>query len=167
MIADSLQAVGAGRSIVIDEQNQLIGGHGVVEAAAQVGITKLKVVDADGTEIVAVRRTGLTPDQKRAMALYDNRTAELSEWATDQLKDDVAAGLDLSPFFTEDELEKLLGTDDEAHKPEKVKIPRPAEVVWVLLAIPLEDWPAHQMAVEQLQGKARFSTSVIRAKPSA
>jgi hypothetical protein len=166
MIADSLQAVGVGRSIVIDEKNQLIGGHGVVEAAAQVGITKVKVVEADGNEIVAVQRRNLTPEQKRAMALYDNRTAELSEWSIDQLKDDVASGLDLSPFFTEDELEKLLGTDEAATKPEKMTVPRPVEVVWVLLAIPLESWPQHQMAVEQMQGKARFSTTVIRSKDS-
>lgn len=163
MIADSLQAVGAGRSVTIDEDNRLIAGHGVVEAAGQVGITKLKIVDATGDEIVAVRRTNLTAEQKRQMAMYDNRTSELSEWNIDQLVEDQDAGLDLTPFFTDDELSKLIGADDDdPAKPQPIQVPRPAEVVWVLLAIPLEEWPQHQQRVEELQGRARFSTLMTR-----
>ena len=95
MVSDALRDVGAARSIVIDEHNVILAGNGVTEAAAEAGITHVHVVEADGTTLIAVRRRGLTPEQKRRLALYDNRTAELAEWNLDQLRADVDAGLDL------------------------------------------------------------------------
>src|SRR6476661_2237868 len=92
MIVEALHQVGAARSIVIDEAGEILAGNGVVEAAAEAGMTKLHVVDADGTTIVAVRRSGLTPAQKRALAIYDNRAAELAEWDTEQLAADLKNG---------------------------------------------------------------------------
>lgn len=80
VIVDALQEVGAARSIVIDEDNVVLAGNGVVEAAADAGITAVRVVEAHGNEIIAVRRRGLTPEQKKRLALYDNRAGELSEW---------------------------------------------------------------------------------------
>lgn len=85
MIVDSLHDVGAARSIVIDETGTILAGNATADAAAEAGITKLKVVDADGETIVAVRRTGLTEKQKRRLALYDNRTAELAGWSPTEL----------------------------------------------------------------------------------
>jgi len=73
MLVDSLQQLGASRSIVIDEEGTVLAGNGVVEAAAEAGITKVRVVDVAGDELVAVRRTGLTPEQKVDLALRDNR----------------------------------------------------------------------------------------------
>lgn len=108
MVVDALHSVGAARSIVIDEDNVVLAGNGVTEAAAEAGITKVQVVDADGSTLVAVRRTGLTPEQKRSLAIYDNRTAELAEWDTEQLQADVDAGLSLQPWFSEDEQAGLL-----------------------------------------------------------
>lgn len=108
MIVDALQTVGAARSIVIDEDNVIRAGHGTVEAAAEVGITKLLVVDADGATLVAVRRSGLSAAQKRHLSLADNRATELSHWNTDGLQQDVLAGADLSKFFTEKELARVL-----------------------------------------------------------
>ena len=104
MIRRSLSEVGAARSIVVDEEDNVLVGHGVIEAAAQAGIERVRVVEADGNEIVAVRRTGLTEEQKRKVAYYDNRSAELAEWLPEQVKLDVDAGLDLSGIFTETEL---------------------------------------------------------------
>ena len=98
MISDSLRAVGAGRSIVIDEHNEILAGNGLVEAAAEAGITKVQVVEADGETVIAVRRTGLTKTQKQQFALFDNRTAELAEWDIDVLKGLALDGLDLAPF---------------------------------------------------------------------
>lgn len=98
MIADSLRAVGAGRSIVIDEDDRVLAGNGLCEAAAEAGITRVQVVEADGNTIIAVRRRNLTPEQKRKLALYDNRTAELAEWNVEMLRDFAAAGFDLQPF---------------------------------------------------------------------
>src|SRR5688500_10712002 len=100
MVVDALQQVGAARSIVIDEDNVILAGNGVSEAAAEAGITKVHVVEVDGSTLVAVRRRGLTDEQKRALAIYDNRTGELASWDFDQLAADKAAGLSLQPFWT-------------------------------------------------------------------
>ena len=107
MIADALQKVGAARSIVIDEDNVILAGNGVTEAAAGAGITKLRVIDAAGDELIAVRRSGLTAEQKRALAIYDNRGAELATWNVEQLAADLKNGEDLSAFFFEEELANL------------------------------------------------------------
>jgi DNA modification methylase len=103
MVVDALHQVGAARSIVIDEDNVILAGNGVTEAAAEAGITRLLVIDAAGDEIVAVRRRGLTTEQKRALAIYDNRAAELASWDFERLHADKAVGLSLQPFWTVNE----------------------------------------------------------------
>jgi DNA modification methylase len=108
MIRDALGQVGAARSIVIDEDNVVLAGNGVIEAAADAGIERVQVVDADGETIIAVRRAGLTEEQKRKLALYDNRAAELAEWDTAQLVADLEEGLDFEGVFREDELQAIL-----------------------------------------------------------
>lgn len=104
MLAASLRDVGAARSIVIDETGEILAGNGLVQAATAAGLDRVQVVDVDGETVVAVRRSGLTPEQKRSLALYDNRTAELAEWDWAQLDADRAAGLELGPWFTAEEL---------------------------------------------------------------
>jgi len=110
MLVDALGQVGAARSIVIDEGNRILAGNGLVEAAAEAGITKVQVVEVDGDTIVAVRRPGLSAEQKRSLALYDNRTGELAEWDGEQLAADRTAGYPLTPFFDDAELRKHLRT---------------------------------------------------------
>jgi DNA modification methylase len=105
-IVRSLQEVGAARSIVIDENNQILAGNGVVDAAGIAGIEGLQIVDADGSTIIAVRRSGLTPAQKKRLALWDNRTAELAFWDPDQLMIELDLG-NLGGMFTKSELERL------------------------------------------------------------
>jgi hypothetical protein len=112
-----------------------------------------------------VRRRGLTPDQKTQLALYDNRAAELAEWDDDALKALEAQGADLGDLFTAGELESLHArAEDERAAPEPLGVDRPLEVAWVLLAIPVADWPKQQAAVEALQVASKFSTMVLRPK---
>jgi hypothetical protein len=111
MIVDSLHRVGAGRSIVIDEDGVVLAGNATIEAAAEAGIEQVRIVEANGNEIIAVRRRGLTAEQKRALALADNRAAELATWNLDQLRADADACLDLAAFFEPAELADLLGAD--------------------------------------------------------
>ena len=131
-IVDALQKVGAARSVVIDENNELLAGNATIEAAAEAGITKVRVVDADGSTIIAVRRRGLTDQQKRALAIFDNRSAELAEWDVEQLRADLDAGEDLLTFFRQEEIDALLaqkpgvdgpdlGSGDIAEKPDMVR----------------------------------------------
>lgn len=116
MIVDSLHRVGAGRSIVIDEDGVVLAGNGVVEAAAEAGIEQVRIIEASGHELIAVRRRGLTPEQKRHLAISDNRAAELATWNLEQLRADADAGLDLAAFFPPVELADLLGADAPAPK---------------------------------------------------
>jgi DNA modification methylase len=109
-IVRSLQEVGAARSIVIDENNQILAGNGVVDAAGIAGIEGVQVVEADGNTIIAVRRTGLTPDQKKRLALWDNRTGELALWDPEQLSIEFDLG-HLEGMFTKAELERLWVVD--------------------------------------------------------
>lgn len=106
MIVNALQQVGAARSIVVDEDNVILAGNGVIEAAAEAGIERVRIIDADGEEIIAVRRSGLTDEQKQKLAVYDNRTAELAEWDTEALAD-IGEDLDLGEYFTGTELGEL------------------------------------------------------------
>ena len=107
-IVDSLHEVGAARSVVVDEDLKILAGHGTIDGAAEAGITRVKIVDADGEEIVAVRRRGLTPEQKKRLAYFDNRANELSDWDPAQLALDVSAGLSLDGLFYENELADIL-----------------------------------------------------------
>lgn len=85
LIRDALTELGAARFIVIDEDGVVLAGNGVIEAATQAGIEKVQVIEADGETIVAVRRRGLTEEQKLRLSLYDNRTGELAKWNTELL----------------------------------------------------------------------------------
>lgn len=105
-IVSSLQEVGAARSIVIDEDNIILAGNGVIEAAGIAGIENVRVIEADGNEIIAVKRKGLTPEQKTRLALWDNRAAELAEWDVDQLQINFDSGM-LDGMFSDIDLEKL------------------------------------------------------------
>ena len=119
MITEAIETVGTGRSIVIDEDDVVLAGNATVKAAGVAGLTKVTVVEAAGDEVIAVRRRGLSSEQKRALALYDNRTAELAEWDVEQLVEDVDAGLDLGAFFYENELEDMVKSAEEAIAPDE------------------------------------------------
>lgn len=111
-IVSALQEVGAARSIVIDEDGVVLAGNATMDAAAEAGITAVKVVEANGNELVAVRRTGLTPEQKIRLALYDNRAAEFAEWNEDVLKQ-LALQEQLTGLWNEQELAAILAGDVE------------------------------------------------------
>jgi ParB-like chromosome segregation protein Spo0J len=149
MIVDALQTVGAARSIVIDEHGEVLAGNGVVEAAAEAGITKLQVVDTDGATLIAVRRRGLTQEQRRSLALYDNRAAELAEWNADQLADDAANGLALKPFFDDNELKRILqhGRTHDA-KITEVEVSDVGDRFWIVVRGPLQ---AQAAALQKLR----------------
>jgi DNA modification methylase len=110
LITLSLQEVGAARSIVVDEDGVVLADNATVQAAHRAGIDRIRVVDTDGSELVAVRRSGLTPAQKRRLALLDNRTAELASWDAKVLAS-LAEDTDLSDLWEADELATLIGDD--------------------------------------------------------
>jgi len=75
IIKKSLDEFGAGRSILIDNEGEIIAGNGVME---QWGNKPIKIVETDGTELIVVKRTDLnTDDEKRKqLALIDNHASD-------------------------------------------------------------------------------------------
>lgn len=109
MQSESFSRFGAGRSIVIDENGMILAGHGATQAAADLGIKEVIVVPTDGNTLVAVQRTDLSAGDKKAYAIADNRTSDLSTWDPLVLAQlNLDPEVDLSDWFKEDELQSLI-----------------------------------------------------------
>jgi len=137
LIAESLQRYGAARSIVIDEDGRILAGNGTVEGAKAAGINKLRVIEADGDELIAVRRAGLTEDEKVGLALADNRSSDLSDWDNEMLRQ-LSEEHDLTPWFEDDELlAEVLEPEEGNTDPDDVPEPPPESItkpgdLWIL-----------------------------------
>ena len=137
LIAESLKRYGAARSIVIDEDGRILAGNGTVEGAKKAGIDKVRIIEAEGDELIAVRRAGLTEDEKVGLALADNRSSDLSEWDNDMLRQ-LSEEHDITPWFEDDELlaevlEIVEGNTDPDDVPEPPAEPttKPGDL-WIL-----------------------------------
>lgn len=77
LLEKSLRKFGGARSIVIDKNNRVIAGNATVEAAADIGLDEVEVVESDGKKIIAVKRTDINLNTKkgRELALADNAIA--------------------------------------------------------------------------------------------
>lgn len=108
LIKKSITETGLGRSVVIDSENELIAGNGVVSQLPEG--TPIRVIETDGSELVVVKRTDLkTADEKRKkLALMDNSASDQVEWDFDNLKADFDLtelpefGIDALPITVED-----------------------------------------------------------------
>lgn len=113
LIKKSLEECGAGRSIVIDNDDEIIAGNGIYEQAQALNIP-VKVIETDGSELVVVKRTDLnTDDEKRKkLAVMDNSTSDSSEFDLELLSVDFEVpelkdmGIDI-PEIKEKELKDI------------------------------------------------------------
>ena len=117
LIEESLKKYGAARSIVIDEDNRVLAGNGTIEGAKAAGLENVRVIETDGDEIIAVKRKGLTEDQKVGLALADNRASDLSAWDASMLHE-LGKEHDLSPWFETEDLVELMGDRNNPTVPE-------------------------------------------------
>lgn len=132
LIKKSVSEVGLGRSVVIDNENEIVCGNGLVSTLDK--NTPIKVIETDGTELVVVKRTDLsTNDEKRKqLAIMDNSTSDSSEFDLDSLQADFDVeqlqdwGLDVE--F--DSLEEQEITEDEV--PEEVETKCKLGDIWQL-----------------------------------
>lgn len=128
LIKKSLEKFGAGRSIVVDAEGEIIGGNGVYEQAQKLGL-KTRIVETDGSELVVVKRTDLkTDDEKRkALAVMDNSTSDTSEFDLELLTTDFTVdelsdfGIELPEEVKEVEVPDVLEKED-SDKPFIVKL---------------------------------------------
>ena len=93
LIKKSLKELGAGRSIVIDAEGEIIAGNATYKQARELGLP-VQVIETDGKRLIVVKRTDLkTQDKKRKrLALMDNSTSDKVQWDFDH----IAADFDLS-----------------------------------------------------------------------
>ena len=122
MIEKSFRELGAGRSILLDKNNRIIAGNKSQQAAIATGITKVRIVDTEGDEIVAVRRRDVDLDSKvgRELAFADNATQQVSlawdEAELEAVQADVE-GFDIADFgFDIEDLPQVtFPTGDDVH----------------------------------------------------
>lgn len=113
LLLQSLQELGAGRSILVDKDGNIIAGNKTFEAAQKLGL-QVRIIAAGRDELVAIQRDDLALDdatgEARRLAYLDNRVAELDlAWDAEQLASDIAAGLELNGLgFLDVELQQLL-----------------------------------------------------------
>lgn len=94
LIKKSLTECGAGRSVLIDNEDCLIAGNGVYEQAQKLGIP-IRVVETDGNELVVVKRTdlGTNDDKRKLLSLVDNHTSDTSEFDYGLIAEDFSTDL--------------------------------------------------------------------------
>lgn len=108
----SLREFGFVSPVLIDEDNNLIAGHGRVEAARAEGMRKVPYVLV----------SDLTEAQRRAYIIADNRLAETGEWDAARLKFEMqelqSFGFDTElTGFTMGEIETIYVSAHERHAP--------------------------------------------------
>jgi len=105
-LAASIREFGFTNPVLVDEQNNLIAGHGRLLAAR-----KLKM-----DEVPAVVVTGLDERKRRALVIADNKLALNASWDDDALRvelEDLAGDFGELMGFSDDELAELLKGDEE------------------------------------------------------
>lgn len=116
VIEESITELGAGRSILLDSQNRIIAGNKTAQAALRAGHKDVLIVETDGTQLIAVKRTDLNlNDDARAkkLAVADNRAGELSlDWDPAVLEA-LNSDIDLSTLFSDEELAALIREGDK------------------------------------------------------
>ena len=88
-IADSIRIFGFTNPILIDSQNMILAGHGRVEAAALLAMAK----------VPCVRIETMTPEQKRAYVLADNKLAMNAGWDEELLAEELKGLLEIDLDF--------------------------------------------------------------------
>ena len=133
LINKSLKECGAGRSIVIDNEGEIIAGNGIYEQAQKLGI-KTKIVETDGSELVVVKRTDLATDdvKRKQLAVMDNSTSDSSEFDIELLNEDFEVDT-LNDWGIELEQENLDGQEViEDEIPEQVETRVKLGDIWQL-----------------------------------
>src|SRR4051794_9894410 len=110
VLSRSIRELGAGRSVLVDRNGKLIAGNKTAEAAADIGMEDVVLVQSDGTKLVVVQRTDLdldTDTRAKELAIADNRAGQLGlEWNPDVLKS-LSSEVEMFPYFNGEELKEL------------------------------------------------------------
>jgi len=128
LIGQNIRKFGFTHPLLIDENDNIIGGHARIAAAHSL---KLK-------QVPVLRLIGLGQHQKRVVALADNKLAELGSWNTGLLSLELKAltaeirelNFDIGlTGFEMSEIEQIVGINNSSPKHDPAdKLPPPAEI---------------------------------------
>jgi DNA modification methylase len=116
-IAKSIERFGFCNPVLIDDDDQIIAGHGRVEAAKLIGVA----------EVPSVRLSHLSESEKQAYILADNRLAEKAGWDKEMLAIelqnlvDISFDVELTGFETAEVDLILEEAGNENEKPENAQ----------------------------------------------
>jgi predicted RNA-binding protein len=116
MLGHSLETFGAGRSLLVDRDLNIIAGNKTHAKAGELGLEDVVLVHVTGDQLVAVVRDDLHIDspEARGLAVADNRAGEMDlAWDGEELARMQLEGVDLDSMFSEAELQKLISADVE------------------------------------------------------
>ena len=119
-IMEAIKAFGFTNPLLIDDENNLIAGHGRLEAVKQLNIIDFK--DNPLKELPAIIITGLSEADKKALIIADNKIAENASWDYDLLQAEfqeleaINYDLDLLAF---DNVDEILGADIDVEQETK------------------------------------------------
>jgi DNA modification methylase len=118
LLDKSLRKLGAGRSILVDKDGNVIAGNKTLDRAADINLP-VRIVETDGTELVVVKRTDLDlysaeDTRARQLAYADNKISELDlAWKPEQIAIDFEP-LELGEWGFEMPLD---GDNEESEQP--------------------------------------------------
>lgn len=123
-IAASITEFGFTNPVLIDEGRSILAGHGRVEAAKQLGMT----------EVPVVRIEHMTPAQKRAYVIADNKLALNAGWDDAILAIELGElgdlGFDLTlTGFEMGEIDVRIGDPADAEEEDAVPAPEPGPAI--------------------------------------
>lgn len=121
-IAGSIAEFGFVNPILVGDDNVIVAGHGRLMAAQQLGLEQVPVI------VLA----HLTEAQRKALVIADNKIAENAGWNEELLKLELGEieelGFDLDVIgFSDDELDELLGSEDDVGLTDDDQVPEPEE----------------------------------------
>lgn len=133
LIKKSLLECGAGRSILIDAEGEIIAGNGVFEQASKLKIPT-KIIETDGNELIVVKRNDISTedDKRKRLAVMDNSASDLSDFDIKILTEDFTnieladMGIEVPNIDIEAEI-----VEDEAPEVEEKSISKLGDI-WIL-----------------------------------
>lgn len=160
-VGSSLAEFGAGRSILADREGVVIAGNATEQKASELGIKK-RFVHTNGDELIVVVRDDLATDdpRRKALALADNRTQELSTWdpaAVQTLFNQIPEGMQQATGFTTAAIHELLANSaaaiEEATEVAEEEVPDDNYREQYGVIVLCEDEASQQEVYERLQAE--------------
>lgn len=147
LINKSFAELGAGRSVLLDKDNRIIAGNKSQKAAINAGLKNVRIIETDGTELIAVKRTDVSLDSEkgRKLALADNLTQQVNlAWDEEQIKD---CTQNIEGFDLEEWQFELSSTIDKIEKPSEMEL-KPFTKSHILLSFPVD---LHDKVIQMIE----------------